>query len=455
MLPTVLTIASLATLAAPAAEQPLLLNVGEPAPPFAMRALDRSMFSLSDYTGSGAPKAKKALLLVFFATWCEPCKKEIPIIKLIYSRWQGKGVGVIYVGLSQGPKELEPFANEQNLPWPVVPDAFGLLGRRYGAAQLPHVFIIGGADGLIAFQHRGIAPDLSALLDEQLARLTGEAVPPAVGTADVVRPRFDTTLTLGRLPATSGSAARWQPLTVFLGESVSANIAIANATDYASFEAAIKEGKYDIANAGPLLCVSAREHYEPIAKIERQGTNSYVGIFFVKRDSAVKAIADLKGKKLGLVSPSSTSGGLYQKLALVEAGLNPESDLQIMWLGSHEKVAAAVKAGEVDAGGCYEDCRDSAWPDEPTKAGASRIVAYTHSIPGEMVVVKRSLDAAKKQALRKGIIAATNSTGLLAQISQGEAPITGFLDASDADLDSILAVIKSVEQRTTSSAATK
>ncbi len=422
----------------------LLLKVGEPAPPFSMRDLDRKTFSLSDYVGQGAKDPHKAVVMAFFATWCQPCKKEIPIVKTLFQKWDKKGVAFVYVGLSQGQKDLEPFAKEAELPWPVVPDAFGLLGRRYGASQLPHLFVIDG-DGRIAFQHRGIAPDLKALVDGQLARVTGEQGPlVASAPQELVTARFERKLRLGRVPASESSAARWQPLAAYMSELADAEIDVSTEPSYDAFEAALREGKYDIANAGPLLCHDVAALYEPAARLERQGVPFYQGIIFVPRASDAKKVSDLKGKRIGLVSDRSTSGGLYVKLSLLKAGLDPAKDVQIVWLGSHEKVAAAVKAGQVDAGGCFEDCRDAAWPIEKDKAAATRIIGYTVPIPGDMILVRRGLDPKTKQAIRQALLSLNDSAGILAQISQGELTVTGFSAPNEADLKAVEETIAKV-----------
>jgi phosphonate transport system substrate-binding protein len=426
----------------------LLLKVGEPAPPFSMRDLEKKTFSLADHVGPDAREPKKAVLMAFFATWCEPCKKEIPIVKEVYKAWAPKGVQVVYVGLSQGAKDLEPFAKQVSFEWPVLPDAFGLLGRRYGASQLPHVFII-DAEGRVAFQHRGIAPDLKAELDSQLVRVTGERQSPlSVSAHDaVVRERFARKLRLGRVPAQQASAARWQPLAAYVGELANAEVVIGTEATYDAFEAALKAGKYDIANAGPLVLSEVTDKYEPTARIERQGVPTYQGIVFALRSGGVTRLADLKGKRIGLVSDRSTSGGLYTKLALLQAGLNPDKDVQLVWLGSHEKVAAAVKAGEVEAGGCFEDCRDAAWATDREKATATRIIAYTAPIPGEMIVVRRDLDPKTKQAIRQALLSLNDAAGILAQISQGELPVTAFTAATEKDLVAVQDVVKKVSKK--------
>jgi phosphonate transport system substrate-binding protein len=432
-----------------AGDSNLLLKVGDRAPPFAMRDLDRKVFSLRNHASNNASKPRNAILLVFFATWCKPCIKEIPIVKRISGRWSGQGrdVEVVYVGLSQGAKELTPFAKQRALPWRVIPDSFGLLARRYGASQLPHLFIV-DRNGRIAFQHRGIAPNLYNTLDGQLARITGLEPDSGPGPANVDKPRFARTFVLGRAPSSAGSAGRWQPLGVFVGERVEANIEVTTEDSYEAFEKALLAGKYDVANAGPLLCQRVRDKYEPVARLERQGSPTYLGIIFTQRSSAVRSLGDLKGRTLGLVSPQSSSGGLYPQLALLDAGLLPGQDVTIRWLGSHGKVAEAVAAGTVDAGGCYEDCRDSAYLTERAKASATRILSYTVDIPSEMIVVKRGLDPPTKNRLREAILALNDERGILTQISQGETTtVSAVVAATPADLDAVTKAVERVAQK--------
>jgi phosphonate transport system substrate-binding protein len=422
-----------------------LLKTGDPAPTFSMRALSREMWSLDEHVGADPKVQKKAMVMAFFATWCVPCKAEIPILKDLEKRWSPKGVGLIYLGFSQGAKDLEPFAKEFSIPWPVIPDQFGLLGRRYGAAQLPHLVIV-DADGRIAFQHRGIVPNLAQLLDGELGRITGESTTGAPILA--AAPRFSKTLKLGRVPASSQSAGRWQPLAAFLGESAGANVEVSTEEGYAAFEAALKKGKYEIANAGPLLCDQLRATYEPIARIERQGQPTYQGLLFALRDGAPASLGELRGKRVGLVAEGSTSGGLYQLLALIDAGLVPGKDVTVTYLGDHDAVARAVQSGKVDAGGCYEDCRDAVWGDEGKKNGATRVLGYTPPIPGDFIIVRKDLDITTKQQLQRGLLALNDQSSILAQISQGETAVTAITPASMADLAAIKEAVSRVHRAT-------
>jgi phosphonate transport system substrate-binding protein len=297
------------------------------------------------------------------------------------------------------------------------------------------LFIV-GSDGKIAFQHRGIADDLKTTLEQQLSRLTGAAPAPAgqeEGSLNVDKPRFATTYTLARVPSSADVVARWQPLAGYLGEEIKANIEVTSEPSYEAFEAGLKAGMYDLANAGPLLCREVRDRYESVVRLERQETPTYFGILFTLRNSGINSLADLKGKKLGLVSEKSTSGGLYQELALIDAGLIPEKDVQLVWLGSHSKVAEAVKAGVVDAGGCYEGCLDAVWTSDRAKAMGTRLLSYTTEIPAESILVKRSLDDGTKKAMQAALLAINHAPGILAQISEGEKTVTAIVPPNPED----------------------
>ena len=108
------------------------------------------------------------------------------------------------------------------------------------------------------------------------------------------------------------------------------------------------------------------------------------------------------------------------------------------------------EAGKVDAGGCFEDCRDSAWSSPRAKNAGTRVLTYTADIPGEMIVVRRGLDAATKKKLAAAILALNNETGILTQISQGETTtVSAVVAATTADLNAVSTAIERVAKKKT------
>lgn len=109
---------------------------GQAAPEFALKDLQGKTIKLSDYRG-------KAVVLNFWATWCPPCKTEMPWFVDLQQRYQSQGLEVIGVALDDAPEdEIAKFVHDMNLNYTV------LLGREstaeaYGGVQmLPTTFYI-------------------------------------------------------------------------------------------------------------------------------------------------------------------------------------------------------------------------------------------------------------------------------------------------------------------------
>jgi cytochrome c biogenesis protein CcmG/thiol:disulfide interchange protein DsbE len=117
-----------------------LLN--QPAPDFALAALDGKTLRLSDYRG-------KAVLLNFWATWCEPCKIEMPWFVDLQKKYESQGLQVIGVAMDDVPtKEIAEFAQKMAVNYPIVIGKEE-VGTQYGGVQyLPSTFYI-GRDGKI------------------------------------------------------------------------------------------------------------------------------------------------------------------------------------------------------------------------------------------------------------------------------------------------------------------
>ncbi len=113
------------------------LGAGElSAPNFRLKAADGSTLELADYKG-------KVIILDFWATWCPPCRREIPGFVQLYQRYRHRGLVVIGVSLDQyGWRAVKPFIQSYRVSYPVV------LGNQrvadlYGGIQtIPTTFII-------------------------------------------------------------------------------------------------------------------------------------------------------------------------------------------------------------------------------------------------------------------------------------------------------------------------
>lgn len=382
----------------------------------------------------------KPMLVAFFSSWDAGSDNLLLRLQEFSTAYGAKGVRVVAVAKEQNADGL-PKPGPKTAGIILMADPFGVLANRYMVTTTPTVFLVNPANR-IAFKG---GPATLVQADEALGKMLGipkagiENMQAAVTTSRKAY-RF------ARAPAAKDAANRWRALALHLGQSSGTDVSMFQEAGYPEFQDGIRAGAYDIFNAGPTLCYLGREKYEPLAVVERAGKRSYTGIAFVPRASKIKSIEDLRGKTVGLVSPHSTSGGIYPRKMMLDAGLKPSRDVRIKWFGSHEKVAQAVKRRWVHAGACFDDCRNFAWSRAQEETRATRILAYTPPIPGEMIMVRKDLPAETKAALKRALIVASARVGLLQKISENELPISNIVEARLSDLNVIGPVLEQVEK---------
>ena len=116
----------------------------------------------------------RSLVVNFWATWCTPCREEMPGFVNLQSRWQGRGVQ--FVGLAQDdPAKVAAFGRELGINYPLwqggaeVMDLSRRLGNRLGV--LPHTVLL-DSQGRVIESHIGIFEE--SALDSRLAAITGK-----------------------------------------------------------------------------------------------------------------------------------------------------------------------------------------------------------------------------------------------------------------------------------------
>jgi peroxiredoxin len=103
----------------------------------------------------GELRGNKVALLNFWATWCPPCRKEMPAMEQLYRAYQDRGLVVLAVSQDQAPlATVRGFADELKLSFPVWHDRDGIVGRQYSVPGVPASYLI-GRDGRIAYRVLG------------------------------------------------------------------------------------------------------------------------------------------------------------------------------------------------------------------------------------------------------------------------------------------------------------
>ena len=108
-------------------------------------------FALSDYKG-------KVVLLDFWATWCPPCRKEIPGFIEMYNSYRSRGFVVIGVSMDDSTSDIKKFAKRYKMNYAILLGAGrDDLEPAFGQLPLPTAFVI-GRDGRICAKHDGLTP---------------------------------------------------------------------------------------------------------------------------------------------------------------------------------------------------------------------------------------------------------------------------------------------------------
>ena len=111
-------------------------EVGFKAPAFTVRNLKGQRVQLADYKG-------KVIILNLWATWCGPCRVEMPGMENLYRRYRSQGLEILAVSLDKGSSDkVQTFADEYRLSFPILLDSDGQVERLYDTHTIPTTFVV-------------------------------------------------------------------------------------------------------------------------------------------------------------------------------------------------------------------------------------------------------------------------------------------------------------------------
>jgi len=129
---------------------------GSSPPPMALGEIAPA-FALQDLEGQSVTRealAGEPTILNFWATWCGPCKKEIPDLKAIHASGQARVVGIALD--REGADKVGPFVKRNDIAYPILLDPEGEVFRAYNGFVVPHTVIL-DREGQVAAVHVGLA----------------------------------------------------------------------------------------------------------------------------------------------------------------------------------------------------------------------------------------------------------------------------------------------------------
>ena len=126
----------------PPTEPESLAVVGEPAPDFSLEDLSGRTYTLSELRG-------KVVMVNFWATWCPPCRAEMPSMEKLYQALEGEDFVILAVNAeADGKRAVADFLEKSPHSFPVLLDSEAVVQKRYGVYKFPETFVI-RKDGII------------------------------------------------------------------------------------------------------------------------------------------------------------------------------------------------------------------------------------------------------------------------------------------------------------------
>jgi phosphonate transport system substrate-binding protein len=228
------------------------------------------------------------------------------------------------------------------------------------------------------------------------------------------------TLRVGIIPniAPDDQRAKYDPLREYLQDTLGVEVELFVATNYAGVVTALTSEKIDVAYLGGLTYVQAEQQspIEPlVTEVDREtGTKLYQAAIVVRNDSPIRTVPELvaAGGTFAFGDVSSTSGSLYPRIMLVEAGAQCSSGsiescpplAKTTFTGGHDATAKAVAAGSVTAGGLELRILHRLEKDGSVEPGALRVIG-TKDVIGYPWVARSALGPATLDKVRQAFLA--------------------------------------------------
>jgi phosphonate transport system substrate-binding protein len=203
------------------------------------------------------------------------------------------------------------------------------------------------------------------------------------------------------------SVLRYSPVADRLTQSTSRRVVLRPAATGRLALERLRSGEADLAILGPVAAARARLGFGAVelARIDDGLGTAYHGTIVVRYEDAARELRDLRGRRLGLVDPESTTGQLLPLAGFAEAGLAPRDLGAILYLDRHELVARAVLRGEVDAGAVRRTVAD-----RYTRRGL-RVLWTSPPTPGPIVVAGPRLPEEIRDEIRRVLLESAIAPG--------------------------------------------
>ena len=235
-----------------------------------------------------------------------------------------------------------------------------------------------------------------------------------------------------------------KPISEYLSERLGVNVEAFTASNYIGVVEGLGSGSVDFGIIPPFssLLAQKQSNAKPILTSKgKTGKPGYTAELYVRKDSGIKSLQDVKGKKVAFVDPSSSSGYIYPGAMLVNAGLNLDKDISYQFSGGHDKSLQLLLNKDVDVIATFDGVEDRYVKDFPQAKTDIQKLATSDMIPGIMVTVSSKMDKDLQEKLEKALRDIENDPKMK-ELFTKMFSITGFTDVDQETYKKVEATAK-------------
>ena len=142
------------------------VSASSPAPDFTLRAAEGPNVRLGEQRG-------RVVLVNFWATWCGPCRQEMPHLNRLYEKYRSSGFTLLGVNIDEDPRAAIELARKLGVTFPVLLDTDKKVSRLYDMSAMPATIVI-DRDGRVRHLHRGYRDGYEKTYEQQIRDLLKE-----------------------------------------------------------------------------------------------------------------------------------------------------------------------------------------------------------------------------------------------------------------------------------------
>ena len=198
-----------------------------------------------------------------------------------------------------------------------------------------------------------------------------------------------------------------KPISDYLSERLGVKVEAFTASNYIGVVEGLGSGSVDFGIIPPFSSLLAQKQSsaKPILTSKgKTGKPGYTAELYVRKDSGIKSLQDVKGKKVAFVDPSSSSGYIYPGAMLVEAGLNLDKDISYQFSGGHDKSLQLLLNKDVDVIATFDGVEERYGKDFPAALTDIEKLASSDTIPGIMVTASSKMDKDLQEKLKQALL---------------------------------------------------